>query len=85
MKNWRQFVKFNYLLNWLVDVIFIIITIQDIDYENDWKLLTIWIGTEDLCQVCNDEVSNDSYSIWLYSTTTDTVKSKLHSRDEALD
>jgi len=27
---------------------------KDIDYQNDWKLLTIWIGTEDLCQVSRD-------------------------------
>ncbi|KAM7443748.1 hypothetical protein ABFA07_007625 [Porites harrisoni] len=27
---------------------------KNIDYENDWKLLTMWIGTEDLCQVCAD-------------------------------
>ncbi|CAH3147937.1 unnamed protein product [Porites evermanni] len=27
---------------------------KNIDYENDWKLLTMWIGTEDLCQVCTD-------------------------------
>ncbi|CAH3141018.1 unnamed protein product [Porites lobata] len=29
---------------------------KNIDYGNDWKLLTMWIGTEDLCQVCTDMV-----------------------------
>ena len=30
--------------------------IQGIDFKDDWKLLTVWIGTEDLCQVCKDAV-----------------------------
>lgn len=27
---------------------------KDIDFENDWKLVTIFIGINDLCQYCND-------------------------------
>ncbi|KAL9952912.1 hypothetical protein ACROYT_G040241 [Oculina patagonica] len=37
------------------DLVLRLKAMKDIDYYNDWKLLTIWIGTEDLCQVCNDE------------------------------
>lgn len=28
---------------------------KGIDFKNDWKLLTVWIGTDDLCQVCKNE------------------------------
>ncbi len=30
--------------------------LQDIDIENDWKVITLWIGGNDLCDFCNDEV-----------------------------
>lgn len=28
-----------------------------IDVDNDWKLITLWIGGNDLCAVCKGEVS----------------------------
>ncbi|XP_054470588.1 phospholipase B1, membrane-associated [Anoplopoma fimbria] len=28
-----------------------------VDFENDWKLVTLFIGGNDLCQYCNDRVS----------------------------
>ncbi|CAH3187730.1 unnamed protein product [Porites lobata] len=27
---------------------------DNIDYGNDWKLLTMWIETEDICHICTD-------------------------------
>ena len=30
---------------------------QAVDFENDWKLVTLFIGGNDLCQYCNDRVS----------------------------
>ena len=29
----------------------------DIDFENDWKLITLFIGGNDLCRSCQNEVS----------------------------
>ena len=29
----------------------------NVDYENDWKLITIFIGGNDLCQYCNDPIN----------------------------
>jgi len=31
-----------------------------IDYQKDWKVLTIWIGSNNLCVVCNDAPNNDA-------------------------
>lgn len=33
----------------------------DLDYNNDWKLITFFIGGNDLCRVCQNEVS----ALWL--------------------
>jgi phospholipase B1 len=35
----------------------------NIDYANDWKLLTVWIGSNNLCGACRDDlnVSSDYY------------------------
>jgi hypothetical protein len=30
--------------------------LQDVNYEEDWKLVTLWIGGNDLCAVCKGEV-----------------------------
>ena len=27
-----------------------------IDYDKDWKLITLFIGGNDLCEVCNDQI-----------------------------
>ena len=29
---------------------------KDIDFENDWKVVTIFIGGNDLCQYCNSDI-----------------------------
>ena len=29
---------------------------DNIDYENDWKVITIFIGGNDLCDFCEDKV-----------------------------
>jgi len=31
-----------------------------LDFNLDWKVLTIWIGSNNLCDVCNDENSNSA-------------------------
>ncbi|CAG10376.1 unnamed protein product [Tetraodon nigroviridis] len=31
--------------------------LQTVDFQNDWKLVTLFIGGNDLCQFCNDRVS----------------------------
>ena len=31
-------------------------TAGDVDYENDWKMITLFIGGNDLCRVCEDWV-----------------------------
>ena len=30
---------------------------QSVDVDNDWKLITLWIGGNDLCRYCNDKVA----------------------------
>ena len=29
---------------------------QDVNVDEDWKLITLWIGGNDLCAVCKGEV-----------------------------
>lgn len=29
---------------------------QEVDFENDWKLVTIFVGGNDLCHYCMDQV-----------------------------
>ena len=31
-------------------------TLLPIDYENDWKMISLFIGGNDLCRVCRNEV-----------------------------
>lgn len=33
------------------------LAMQDVNFENDWKLVTIFVGVNDLCDYCNDQVS----------------------------
>ena len=30
----------------------------DVDFENDWKVITMFIGGNDLCRTCQNEVNN---------------------------
>ena len=30
---------------------------SNIDFENDWKVITIFVGGNDLCEYCDDKVS----------------------------
>ena len=39
----------------------------DVDYDNDWKMLTLFIGGNDLCRVCED---------WVRVLLFDSVKCK---------
>lgn len=32
-------------------------TTQDVNFEKDWKLVTIFVGGNDLCNYCIDQVS----------------------------
>lgn len=34
-----------------------ILFFQEVDFEKDWKLVTLFIGGNDLCQYCHDRVS----------------------------
>ncbi|MGH0142258.1 UNVERIFIED_CONTAM: hypothetical protein FKN15_075902 [Acipenser sinensis] len=36
---------------------------QDVDFQNDWKLVTVFIGGNDLCNYCNDR---ETYSVENY-------------------
>ncbi|XP_068728494.1 phospholipase B1, membrane-associated-like [Montipora capricornis] len=38
-----------------VDLVSKLKAMKGINFQNDWKLLTVWIGTDNLCQVCKDE------------------------------
>ena len=34
----------------------------DVDFENDWKVVTLWIGGNDLCDYCkNDRYTPEKY------------------------
>lgn len=37
--------------------LFVFYSFQTIDFENDWKIITVFIGGNDLCASCNDLVS----------------------------
>lgn len=43
---------------------------SSIDFENDWKLVTIWIGGNDLCAICNGspDHSPESYVGYIRET-----------------
>lgn len=30
---------------------------QEVNFDSDWKLVTVYVGTGDLCAYCNDQVS----------------------------
>ena len=36
---------------------------QEINIDEDWKVVTVWIGGNNLCDVCADEVGLPSYRI----------------------
>ncbi|XP_048831450.1 phospholipase B1, membrane-associated isoform X1 [Brienomyrus brachyistius] len=40
---------------------------KEVDFENDWKLVTLFIGGNDLCQYCQDRasLSPQNYSLYL--------------------
>ena len=33
--------------------------IQEVDFDNDWNLVTLWIGGNDLCAYCKGKVINN--------------------------
>ena len=33
--------------------------LQEVDVDNDWKLVTLWIGGNDLCAYCKGKVINN--------------------------
>jgi len=45
-------------------------SMPNVDIQNDWKVLTIWIGGNDLCEYCNDvnSYSPDNYANYLLTT-----------------
>jgi len=46
-----------YQAQWLVDHIK---SNSKINLAQDWKVLTVWIGSNNLCKVCNDERANNA-------------------------
>jgi len=44
---------------WLVDQLKALNQVS-FNYNKDWKVLTLWIGSNNLCAVCNDEHGNDA-------------------------
>ena len=46
-----------------------------VDFENDWKLITIFIGGNDLCDYCNDE---EEFSPEKYEENLQTALDHLH-------
>uniref|UniRef100_H3DIM1 Uncharacterized protein n=1 Tax=Tetraodon nigroviridis TaxID=99883 RepID=H3DIM1_TETNG len=41
-----------------------------VDFQNDWKLVTLFIGGNDLCQFCNDRVSMSPQNYSLHMKTS---------------
>lgn len=37
----------------------LIFYLQEVDFANDWKLVTLWIGGNDLCAYCEGKVINN--------------------------
>ncbi|XP_006820485.2 phospholipase B1, membrane-associated-like [Saccoglossus kowalevskii] len=50
-------------------------TVKTLDYDNDWKLVTLFIGGNDLCAYCRD---NDSYSAEQYATNVKAALDLMH-------
>ena len=42
------------------------LTNGEIDFENDWKLVTMFIGGNDLCRVCDNPVSVYEHLVRVY-------------------
>lgn len=40
----------------LSDYLSISVSFQRIDFQNDWKIITVFIGGNDLCAHCSDSV-----------------------------
>ena len=36
----------------------------DLDFQNDWKLVTIFVGGNDLCRVCENPVSGKDFYLY---------------------
>lgn len=47
--------KSNSACNYVLMMFFM--PMQGVNFENDWKLVTIYVGTSDLCEYCNNQVS----------------------------
>lgn len=46
-------------INFVSYIVENIILQQNVNIEEDWKLITLWIGGNDLCAVCKGSVSHD--------------------------
>ena len=49
------------------EVMLLMLENPEIDYWNDWKMITLFIGGNDLCQYCN-EAMNVRTSSFVYFT-----------------
>lgn len=53
--------------------LFVSYSFQDINFQEDWKIITLFIGGNDLCNVCNDPVG-------LQALTQDSSGKDFHPR-----
>ena len=51
---------------------------SNIDYENDWKVITIFIGGNDLCRYCKDKVSRPELAFPLFKMCFHAMKMCIH-------
>ena len=45
------------MLNQTIALVDAIKADKHVDFENDWKLVTFFIGGNDICDICDDYVS----------------------------
>ena len=46
------------IMDQVKELIFLLQTMPEIDFKNDWKLVTLFIGANDLCETCTGRVES---------------------------
>ena len=49
-----------------------------VDFENDWKLITLFIGGNDLCDYCDDKVRGHAHEFALINNNYSNYSDKNH-------
>lgn len=57
-------VHLKYTVSITIYIYFFLFTLQDIDFDVDWKLLTILIGMNDICDYCKDKALLTKLFLW---------------------